>query len=358
MKKKGLIVATIVMVLVLAVSLTTATYAWFTTTAQTTIESITIKAAAGADVKIGMSLTNSYKDGATADDFVSGGLTFTADGPGVDTGDWAGDPGMGFELETGLALESIAKATGYGTASSYTWTEDTPASNTEGHWYKEGDSYYPCPKEGEAPAVTYTRGGTGGTAGRFVPGGSNTGTGIIKASGAGNTIDDATVEAADINKDYLHFVLGVAPSKEGIDAISINMVVNPGANKSTLGVEAALYCYYRVNNSSTWQGGEIYGGKTYKTTKTEISAAKSLGQALNEYHHVDTYTDTTALNAGWTIIEVEVGDDNNTAIAPETIYQIEFYVFYDGTDADCINAALGSECQVLFAITTDAVTTA
>ena len=33
MKKKGLIVATIVMVLVLAVSLTTATYAWFTASA-------------------------------------------------------------------------------------------------------------------------------------------------------------------------------------------------------------------------------------------------------------------------------------------------------------------------------------
>ena len=52
MKKKGLIVATIVMVLVLAVSLTTATYAWFSSTAQATVENLAIKTEAASGVQI------------------------------------------------------------------------------------------------------------------------------------------------------------------------------------------------------------------------------------------------------------------------------------------------------------------
>ncbi len=54
MKKKGLIVATIVMVLVLAVSLSTATYAWFSSEAQATVEdlNIAVKAATGVEIAV------------------------------------------------------------------------------------------------------------------------------------------------------------------------------------------------------------------------------------------------------------------------------------------------------------------
>ncbi|MBP3291210.1 MAG: hypothetical protein J6M26_02045 [Clostridia bacterium] len=58
MKKKGLIVATIVMVLVLAVSLTTATYAWFTSDAQATIDNLSIKATAIEGVEIAVKTKN------------------------------------------------------------------------------------------------------------------------------------------------------------------------------------------------------------------------------------------------------------------------------------------------------------
>ena len=361
MKKKGLIVATIVMVLVLAVSLTTATYAWFTTTAQTTIESITIQAAAGADIKIGMATSNAYKAGATADDFQSGSLTFT-EGAG-DTGTWAGEPGMGFELVTGLTLDKIAKATGYGTASSIEWTKDVTPSNTTGHYYKDGDSYYPCPKVGEAPTETYSiASGSAGSAEKFVPG-TSTGGSIVKASGAGSTVDTTSVEAAIINTDYLHFTIGLAPSKENIDTITLSMFVNPGTNKSTLGVEGALYFYYRINNEvkggdgadkddAVWKGGEVYAGYTYQTAKSNIidAGATSIGGALNDYYDVTSYTDETVLNVGWKQIAVELGE-KGTPMVVDTIYQIEFYVFYDGTDPDCVNAALGSQCEVIFAVT-------
>ena len=119
MKKKGLIVATIVMVLVLAVSLTTATYAWFTTTSATKVENISISAAAGADVKIGVLSTGlAYNSSANQDSFISGDVTIGAAGA---TG---GEPGLGSNLNTGLSLSTIAKATGMGTANTTTYTAD------------------------------------------------------------------------------------------------------------------------------------------------------------------------------------------------------------------------------------------
>ena len=120
MKKKGLIIATIVMVLVLAVSLTTATYAWFTTTSATKVENITISAAAGADVKIGVLEGGlSYNSSANQDSFISGDVTIGSSGA---TG---GEPGLGSNLNTGLSLATIAKATGMGTINETTLNEIT-----------------------------------------------------------------------------------------------------------------------------------------------------------------------------------------------------------------------------------------
>ena len=375
MKKKGLIVATIVMVLVLAVSLTTATYAWFTTTSQTTIDSINIKAAAGADIKIGMSTTNAYKAGASADAFVSGSVNFAADGNTPDKGAWTGESGLGFELNTNLTLDAIAKATGYGTPAEFTYTvipESTAAThNVEGFYWKDGETYKACPKT-PAPAdgEYYSREvkSLTGTAEQFVPG-TSTGKQIVKASGAGAVLDNASVEIATINKDYLHFVLGVASSKDNIDTITLSMFVNPGTNKTTLGVEAALYFYYNIDNTG-WEEVEVYngdpvdgGGKNYHYTTVKenmTNTASTIGAALNAYYTSigvsDTnYQDTTVLNDGYAMINVVVGTVGDALTADE-VHQIEFYIFYDGTDADCVNAALGSECEVLFSVTNTTIT--
>ena len=372
MKKKGLIVATIVMVLVLAVSLTTATYAWFTTTSQTTIDSINIKAAAGADIKIGMSTTNAYKAGASADAFVSGSVTFAADGSTPDKGTWTGESGLGFELNTNLTLDSIAKATGYGTPAEFTYTvipgSTAATHNVEGFYYKEGETYKACPAT-PAPAdgEYYSRAvkALTGTAAQFVPG-TSADEQIVKASGAGAVLDNASVEAATINKDYLHFVLGVASSKDNIDTITLSMFVNPGTNKTTLGVESALYFYYNIDNKG-WTKVEVYDGTAggdnyhYTTVKENMTnTASTIGAALNAYYDsigvTDTnYQDTTVLNDGYAMINVVVGTVGD-ALTTDEVHQIEFYIFYDGTDADCVNAALGSECEVLFSVTNTTIT--
>lgn len=360
MKKKGLIVATIVMVLVLAVSLTTATYAWFTTTAQTTIDSIGIKAAAGAKVKIGMSKTNAYVSNADADSFVSGELQIispTTD----DTCGWDGDPGLGVSLSTPLALDNISEATGYGTPAELTYTKDATPKNEEGHYYLEGGDYIPCPKAGEAPTETYTRTvvENTGIAGQFIPG-TSTGKQIVTASGnSKDEYDASSVTAATINEDYLHFTIGVAPSEANIDTITLNMFVNPSTAKTTLGVEAALYFYYRVNDAATWTKVEVYQGFQYNTVKANMGneyKATNVGQALTNAYG-GTYTDTTTLNDGYVLVPVTVGT-KDTAFAIDQITQIEFYIFYDGTDADCINAALGSSCEIIFSVTNTTITVA
>ena len=53
MKKKGLIISTVVMVVVLIASLTTATFAWFTAETQTKIDGFDIEVAAGSAVVVG-----------------------------------------------------------------------------------------------------------------------------------------------------------------------------------------------------------------------------------------------------------------------------------------------------------------
>ncbi len=57
MKKKGLIISTVVMVVVLIASLTTATYAWFQTSAKATVDDLTITTEAATGLQIAMTGT-------------------------------------------------------------------------------------------------------------------------------------------------------------------------------------------------------------------------------------------------------------------------------------------------------------
>ena len=54
MKKKGLIISTVVMVVVLIASLTTATYAWFSAQASATVDDLSITTTASSGLQIAM----------------------------------------------------------------------------------------------------------------------------------------------------------------------------------------------------------------------------------------------------------------------------------------------------------------
>ena len=73
MKKKGLIISTVVMVVVLIASLTTATYAWFSTQAKASIENISITTESTEGLQIGVKTTNAtYTSG-----YTFGTITYT-----------------------------------------------------------------------------------------------------------------------------------------------------------------------------------------------------------------------------------------------------------------------------------------
>ena len=113
MKKKGLIVATIVMVLVLAVSLTTATYAWFTAIDETTITDIGFSVGAGSDVIIGVKENGIYDGSATEAHFWSDNTTYNGT-------IWGGETqGFGQSIDTGLDLTTITQAIGTGKVTTY-----------------------------------------------------------------------------------------------------------------------------------------------------------------------------------------------------------------------------------------------
>ena len=140
---------------------------------------------------------------------------------------------------------------------------------------------------------------------------------------------------------------------ENIDSIALNLFVNPTGSKTTIGVEASLYFYYRVNNGA-WVAKQVYGDPYKQSTlRTTISTASTIGAVLTD-EYSQSYDDKTALNDGYAFIPIVV-EATGAAFAVDEITQIEFYIFYDGTDADCVNAALGSECEVLFYITNTTV---
>ena len=97
MKKKGLIISSIVMVVVLIASLTTATYAWFSADAKTSIQAFNVNVVSNNAVNIGLKGT-SYSDGSSADEFVSGACTYTRGtgngAGGYVFGKWAGDSSL------------------------------------------------------------------------------------------------------------------------------------------------------------------------------------------------------------------------------------------------------------------------
>ena len=99
MKKKGLIISTVVMVVVLIASLTTATYAWFSVSASATINNISINTQASDGLVIA-----SYDPSASTLDLYSGNVVATNASDFETSGNmfWGADAAAGFGTELSL----------------------------------------------------------------------------------------------------------------------------------------------------------------------------------------------------------------------------------------------------------------
>jgi len=306
MKKKGLIISTVVMVVVLIASLTTATYAWFTAGSTVSVNDITMSVVAGSDVAIGMAKTNAYKADATMDDFVNGSLTW--DGAAAEK--WTGDAALSSTLNTNLPAIQVSKAISTAVKVGENYTVDAT------QWVEANEAN------------------------------------VVRASGNGATAENSSAEAAIMNAgkeadgttvkagDYISLAMGVQAVAPNLKSIGCVITVEPTGTKTTLGMNAAIHVRYRLNGGD-WEEKDIYGTTAnYGTLKTAVTNANP-----GVVKDTDGTTDKTMTGAQSIKIEIASSNTDTTALG-DTINQIEVIIFIAGYDPDCNVAATGSSCNI------------
>ena len=321
MKKKGLIIATIVMVLVLAVSLTTATYAWFTVANETTIDPISLAVTSNADVLIGLKTDNTYKPNAVPADFMYGetavGAGFTGDTaamPTQGTPYWTGGTStLGNEITLALDLDNMKKAVGTGKV------------------------------ETEAGALALSSLRTVATTSAAGP---------VQASGEEDVADAATVERAIAQEDYVDVVIGVKANQSNLTSIVCNVVINPTAGED-LGINAAIHVAWKINGDITAGADgnrEVYTSNSYGTVRSELGYS-----LVNSATNMGAFggKESATLNPGAAVVAIPVATAAEGTLSRETIYQIHLVIWIDGQDDDAISSALNvaSEIYVSFSAT-------
>lgn len=283
MKKKGLIISTVVMVVVLIASLTTATYAWFSSSNNVYVEPISMNVGEGADLLIGAKTNNTYAETVSAGDFQNGTLTW-------ESGQWSGENGLSTSINTGLAFTNLSKAIGTGTLAAEEWTVDS----------------------------TFSEGNT-----------------IIIANGNGSEIENSTVETATANKDYFSIVMGVQPVASDLNSIACVVTAVPTGTRTTLDMAAAIHVRYRVDGGE-WTELDIYGNDHWNTTKANVTLAEANKvDGLTKGSGVTVATGTQAVKFD---VLKEAEATGKLATGDDQIHQFEIMVFIAGYDTqDCNN---------------------
>lgn len=328
MKKKGLIVSTVVMVVVLIASLTTATYAWFSTTKTTTIAPIEFSVGAGSDVSIGLKDDNTYTAQAPSGSFVSGstkiGVSYvtTVDGKSVPldtklqagTGYWIGDPGLGSKIDMQLSLAGMEKAVGTGKV----------GGTADG-------------------AFDFSAIRTLATAENK---------GVIMSEGIGTTPTANGASVAVGQKNYLDVVIGVQAAATDLYSIICNVTINPDAADIDLGMNAAIHVAWSINgmisaDTPAAQKVDAYGAKGFGTTT--LSLGKTLvgdnTNTINYGGNAEQTLNNGAVNVPITVAASATGTGTDY-LARADIYQLHLLIWIDGNDPDCNDQAKGVSSKI------------
>ena len=319
MKKKGLIIATIVMVLVLAVSLTTATYAWFTVANVTTIDGFNVSVVPGTDVNIGVKKNNKYEASPNTGMFYYGSVEYTPAAPGtLGVGEWGGEnanEGLGASIDHLITWGEQNMAVGVTTQTTLT---AATVENT-GLWSHTG----------------------GKTA--------------IAANGENHSSIDVTSETAhlavangtdDTKADYAYLFLGVQPSKE-LKTNNLVILLDASANTTAnVGILSAIHVAYRVNGGAVvdseyvegaWYEIDLCGDVHYDDALTELNLALTgtpVGNAYGTSYSQDGGKTPATLPTKGAYHAIEL---DGTAMS---IQQVEIVIYIAGADSDCVNGAL------------------
>ena len=321
MKKKGLLIATIVMVLVLAVSLTTATYAWFTASAATSIEGFNLSVTAGNVMNIGLNGTGlyDYNPDATPDSFVSGNVMYTPDPTDghFAKGYWTGEvASLSDSIQHTIVWGEQEKAVGFCTLE---------ASKTD------------------ATAATFATT-------KFM---SNDYQSVIKGSGDKISLNGQAhaianggyeEESKTVQGDYLYLFLGAQPTKYmKAETNKLYIVVQSQGSGTTIGMAAAIHVAVKLNgqqitdpSESGWEDIDVFGAKKYSDAKSGLADVVVWGDYSKDTNVTGTYDastkKTTFENAA--VVEITLSEYFD-ASDPLPLDQIQLLIYIAGADEDC-----------------------
>ena len=334
MKKKGLIISTVVMVVVLIASLTTATYAWFTTSDTTSIQGFNVSVTAGNVMSIGLNSNslNGYNPTATPDMFVSGSCTYTGGDAGqFATGYWTGSTGLGATVEHDIAWSNQSKAVGFSkladAAAATTATDSNTGLITHADWNK-----------------------------------------IIAANGERGKIDSQTARFAIANKketadsdkstngDFVYMFLGAEPTTALTAGTNkLHVVIQPQGSGTTNGMAAAIHVAYKVNGATTWTDMDFstaakkdYGA--YNSARNGNSAVINgdvTGDPTQGFNNVGTYDATKKTTTIGSAVSIDIPLTEYTdANAAAPLDQIQLVIYIAGADPDCFDSAKNGTIKI------------
>ena len=333
MKKKGLIISTVVMVVVLIASLTTATYAWFTTSDTTSIEGFNVSVTAGNVMNIGLNSSSllAYNPDATSDMFVSGTCTYNGGAAGqFASGYWTGSTGLGATIDHDIAWSNQSKAVGFSklgeSALPTTATDSNTGLITQQDWNK-----------------------------------------IIAANGGRGKIDSQTARFAIANKketadsdqstngDFVYMFLGAQPTTAlSAGTNKLHVVIQPQGSGTTNGMAAAIHVAYKVNGGN-WTDVDFSTAATatygaYNSARNGNSAVingdvtGAPTQGFNLVGRYDSSSKTTTIGSAVSIDIPLTQYTDASAAAP--LDQIQLVIYIAGADTDCFDSAKNGTIQI------------
>ena len=350
MKKKGLIISTVVMVVVLIASLTTATYAWISVSNKTTIEGFNVLVVAGNAVNIGVKTDNAHKTtGITNDDFMSGTVTWTNGTPGTigaSAGSWSGGT-VGLSSSLNHQIEWGAQTKAVGAISGAT----NPLSTDSTQYGFIGDGTFNT-KQTTGKATGLTEGNS-----VFLNAANlDKGTTLTTPTPAyANIGKDSTAENV-VNGDYAYLFLGASPTKALKTNTLVIMLDGSKSSGTNVGILAAVHVAYRVTKqdgtTSAWKEEEFFPNAAYNSKLTDQTVVWASDAEKAAYVTAFTNGETSAVAPTSKAGIIRITD---LSLEQNDIDQIEIIVYLAGSDSDCIDSGKNASGEIkMFFFTEDA----
>ena len=305
MKKKGLIISTVVMVVVLIASLTTATYAWFTASTTVQVNDISLSVISDTNVNVGVKFKDITGTESNANNYYYNSVTPDVDAANANTVKWleGSDIGLGSTLQFEQLVLGGSKAIGSSAV-------NTGWANVEG---KRVDATSNLTKAGQY---------------------------IIKADGkkgegsANNQVsyDNDSIQLATANKDYLDATIGIEAKKTGMKGLYVKFQVTTTDTNVTLGVNAAIHFVIKIGDKEV--NIEPFGtmsNKDVKSTAALPAGVTRQGSVLTSTFYV------------W--IAQKTGADESFQVAGQEIKDFRLLAYIDGADEHCVLDAQGG-CKI------------